>query len=135
MKTRKSILLMEEDDQTKACLQDMIRYYGMEADSVDSCAAAMRRLTEHAYDGLVLNMWMQDGTGCDVLTWLRQNGRHEPVVVISEDADYDQWIDLVNRGASDLLLKPVEPSQLKRALQMAMGEEYFTEHGWQTLGV
>lgn len=135
MNNGKSILLMEEDAPSGAFLADLIRYYGMDVECVDSCAAAMNRLTESAYDGLVLNMWMADGTGRDLLTWLRANGRQEPVVVMSEDADYDQWIDLVNRGASDLLPKPVDPHQFKRALQMAMGVEYFTEHGWQTTGV
>lgn len=133
MNTKKSILIMDDDLCTSAFLSDLIRFYGFEVECVESCLAAKRRLVEKTFEGLVLDMWMADGTGRELLTWLRENGRVEPVVMMSANADYDQWIDLVNRGASDLLAKPVEPLQLKRALQMAMGEKYFTGRGWQPM--
>lgn len=135
MKKDKQILVMEDDPQGRALLSDLIRYYGFQVDFVDSCQAARQRLLAKPYDGLLLDMWMRDGTGSDLLTWLRANGHQEPVVVMSESADYDQWIDLVNQGAADLLAKPVVPGQLKRALQMAMGEEILNDSGWRQVGV
>ena len=123
MKSKKTILVMDDDPHSGAYLGDLIRYFGFDADYVETCASAMHRLREKPYDGLVLDMWMRDGTGRDMLSWLHQSDLKVPVVITSINADYDQWIDLVNHGAADLLAKPVEPTQLKRALQMAMGEE------------
>lgn len=132
MNLKKSILVMDDDPCMCACLSDLIRFYGFNVECVSSCQSARRCVDEKAYDGLLLNMWMDDGTGCELLAWMRANGHQEPVVVMSVDADYDQWIDLVNKGAADLISKPVDPKQLKRSLQLAMGEEYFTQqHGWQ----
>lgn len=135
MNHTKQILVMDDDPCACACLSDMIRFYGFTVECVSSCQSARHRLGEKKYDGLLLDLWMPDGTGGELLTWLRANGRNEPVVVMSEDADYDQYIDLVNKGAADLIPKPVESKPLKRALQLAMGNDYFSEqkNGWQPM--
>ena len=113
---------MDDDPRVCADLSDLIRYFGVRRGNAWNPASRPGwRLADNTYDGLLLNMWMEDGTGRELLTWLRANGRTEPVVVMSATADYDQWIDLVNKGAADLLPKPVDSTQLKRALQMALG--------------
>lgn len=120
------ILIMDDDPYIRAYLADVLRHFGFEVDQAGSCQGVIRRLEKRSYDGLLLDQWAGDGCGEQVLDWLRRSGREEPVIMMSALADYDLWIKLMNKGVADLLAKPVQPSQLKRSLQLAMGDRFFS---------
>ena len=134
MTRQKQILLMDDDPHVCAYLEDLLRYYGYGVDCAQSCKAARKRVETRAYDGYLMDLWMADGRGDQMLDWLREQGHAEPVVMMSGLADYDLWIDLVNKGAADLIPKPIQPAQLKRVLELAFAESHAgkspaNEHG------
>ncbi len=110
-------------------LAHQIRFFDFGVECVDSIEAALTRLSEKSYDALRVDQWMKDGCSEKILKWLKDQGRLDPVVMMSSMADYDVWIDLVNKGAADLIPKPVGDAQLKRALKVAMGDRTIPEGG------
>lgn len=136
MDSGKSILVLDDDPRACAYLGDLLRHAGFAVDVEHSCKTAIKRLGEKSYDAILTDQWPAGGCGESVIHWLKAHDRRDPLIVMSALADYDLWIDLVNKGAADLLSKPVQPNQLYRALQLAMGARFFNESGWpQTLGV
>lgn len=113
---------MDDDPHVCAYLEDLLRYFGYGVDCVQSCKSARKRVELRRYDGFLMDLWMADGRGDQMLDWLREQGHIQPVVMMSGLADYDLWIDLVNKGAADLIPKPVQPAQLKRVLELAFAE-------------
>ena len=133
METDKQILIMDDDPHVCDYLTDLIHYFGLEVECVHACDSALHRLKEKTYDALLLDRWMEDGQGDAILDWLRENRREERAIIMSVLADYDMWMELMDKGAVDLLSKPVQPAQLKRALQLALGPEHFVERGHQPI--
>ena len=110
------------DDDAGCCsyLRDLLIYFGYEADVVSSTREAIERLESRSFSALLLDYYMPDIPGGEVMDWLHKHERREPVIMMSGMADYEMLIELVGKGATDLLAKPVQPSQLKRALEIVM---------------
>ena len=75
-------------------------------------ACAIEQLERSNFDGALV----PDDAGEGVLEWVRRHGRTIPVIMVSEAADNELWIDVLNRGAADLIAKPVRPDQLRGTL-------------------
>lgn len=117
---RGAVLIMDDDAGCCSYLRDLLTFFGYEAEAVSSTREAIDRLQNRKFSALLLDYYMPDIPGGEVMEWLRQQGRHEPVIMMSGMADYEMLIELVGKGATDLLSKPVQPSQLKKALEIVM---------------
>jgi DNA-binding NtrC family response regulator len=132
-RTHESILVMDDDPHVCDYLKDILEYFGYEVECVQSCSGAMQELKHRSFDGLLLDIWMDDGRGDGILDWLRERGQMVPVVMMSGLADHDLWVDLINRGAADLIPKPIAPDQLRRILKLAFHDHSLPTKSWDGL--
>lgn len=63
---------------------------------------------------------LPDGTWKDVFREARGLDNPPPVVVVSRLADERLWAEVLNWGGFDVLLKPFEPSEVRRVMGMAL---------------
>jgi len=78
----------------------------LEWDAVSSVKEALDRLDSgRAYDVLLLDMWLQDGCGLDVLLEARRRGRDMAVVVVAGAGDEASVVRFLKAGAQDYLPK------------------------------
>ena len=63
---------------------------------------------------------LPDGTWKDVFREARDLDNPPPVVVVSRLADERLWAEVLNWGGFDVLLKPFEPSEVRRVMGMAL---------------
>lgn len=117
------ILLAEDTQSTRIALQLMLEAAGHEVASVSNGADALRRGEAEPFDVAVLDIWMPQQSGLDVLKTLRAHGNTLPVVLISgggpgASLEYAATLgDLY--GASAILFKPVNDAELLRAVEQA----------------
>ena len=71
-------------------------------------------------DVIVIDARLPDGTWVELFDWIQLAGNAPPVVVLSESADLHEWAEVLNRGAFDLLSKPLLPGETARVLDMAL---------------
>ncbi|MCL5269430.1 MAG: response regulator [bacterium] len=114
--TQRRVLVMHEEPAVCAYLKDLLKYFGYEVDCVLSCKAAIERLPVQTYDVLLLDTAMSDGNGTRIITWLKEHVRRDRVILMNDPLKHSKWMDL---GEASTLTKPVQPSDLKRILQMA----------------
>ncbi len=114
------ILVMDDDAAECAQLFQLLNLLGYIAECALTCADAEHSLEQRAFEAVILADEVADGHAGAVLDWLRQQGRREPAIVVSRWADYDLLIECVNRGAVDLLARPVTRETLERALRLAL---------------
>ena len=74
-------------------------------DCVDTGAACLRLITEHAYDALLLDNHLPDIDGLDLLAALRTAGHHLPVVMVTGVGDDETVARALRAGASDYVPK------------------------------
>lgn len=70
-------------------------------------------------DLILLDILMPEMNGYEVLNWIRSNGLSDriPVVVVTVIDNLDNEICALELGASDILLKPIEPALARKRIQ------------------
>lgn len=126
------LLLYAEDNPQDA---DLTReHFAHEArdftiDVVDTGAACRARLATQPYDLLLLDNHLPDMDGLDLLTDLRKEGHHLPVVMVTGVGDDETVACALRAGASDYIPKVGDYLQelpaLLRSTMLRHGREHF----------
>ena len=66
----------------------------------------------NTYDIVLLDLMLPKLDGMQLLTRLRQSGRHTPVLVLTARDDKESVVALLNAGADDYLTKPFDLGEL-----------------------
>src|SRR5207237_5557289 len=92
----------------------MIAEEGFTTATAPTISEAREQLKE-APDIVLLDLVLPDGNGIDLLSDLTPDTTTE-VIVVTGHASIESSIEAIRRGASDYLLKPVNPIHLRNAL-------------------
>lgn len=91
-----------------------------------TCQEAVTILSSGPFDVVLCERDLPDGGWHDLLERMRDLHEAPPVVVMSRAADESMWAEVLNSGGFDLLMKPLETSDLQR---LASGVQ---SHGTRT---
>lgn len=114
--TSKNILILEDDDDTRANLEDILSIEGYHIETASSIREALARPGLDAIEMIVLDRKLPDGNAEDALPDLKRRAPNASVVVVTGYTDLAGVITALREGADDYLLKPVNPDLLKRSL-------------------
>lgn len=67
----------------------------------------------HDYDVIILDHFLPERSGLDVLRHLRQRGKTTPVLMLTAKTGQDDIVEALDSGADDYLGKPFEIGELK----------------------
>ena len=111
-----SVLVVEDDEDLAGALSGMLTERGgYRVEVVTTLAAARAALTRKPADLVLLDYRLPDGTGADLLDWLKTQGRREAVVLLT--AYPEAALDgLPCLSATDILVKPFAPESLLEAI-------------------
>ena len=103
----KKILLLEDDKSLINGLQYSLNKNGFAVDIVDTVVAAKAALAVYsAYDLLLLDVSLPDGTGFEVCEYVRGQGSNVPIIFLTaadEETDITMGLDI---GGDDYITKP-----------------------------
>src|SRR2546428_5401981 len=92
---------------------------------VSTCQEARRALASSlAVQVVIVDVALPDGSWCQVLEDVAQRSGHAEVIVRTHVAERSLWREVVARGASDLLLEPCPPEEMKRIIEAAVARSY-----------
>lgn len=118
------ILLAEDLESARAAMKLVLESAGHEVVCVENGAEAMERSQQDSFDVAVLDIWMPQLSGIDVLKALRSRPQPTPVVLVSgggPGASLEQATALADLyGASRVLYKPVDDNELLSAVNEAV---------------
>jgi diguanylate cyclase (GGDEF)-like protein len=110
-------LMLVDDDPI---MLEMVQVYLEEAGyssfiTTSDPTQAMSLIRQHRPDVLLLDLMMPGITGFDILGEVRGDAelRYTPVVILTAESDPAPKLKALELGATDLLTKPVDPSELR----------------------
>jgi PleD family two-component response regulator len=82
----------------------------------------MGLFVQHRPDILLLDLMMPEVSGFDILAEVRghEELRYTPVIILTAESDPAAKLKALELGATDLLTKPVDPSELRLRLRNAL---------------
>ena len=114
-----SLLIVDDEANIRSSLGAALGREGYQVDGAAHLGEARARLRE-AYDLVLLDVWLPDGSGIDLL---REVAAHDPetvVIMMSGHATIDAAVEATRLGAFDFLEKPVGLERLLVLLRNAL---------------
>ena len=116
---KKAVLLISPVEQDHEILRDLFAEQNWTLFSTHSCGSASRLLRQEDVPVVMTERDLPLGDWRDVLE-IMQFLPHRPlVIVMSLHADERLWADALNRGAYDVLTKPLDRTEIVRVLNLA----------------
>lgn len=106
-----SILVVEDDADLLTVLTNTLGTICRVVRTASTLADAILECTTHAPDIVVLDLGLPDGDGADPLRRLR-GLTDVPIIVLSERAEEDDKVALLDAGADDFIIKPCGAEEL-----------------------
>jgi PAS domain S-box-containing protein len=110
------ILVVEDDPDTCENLREILELDDYDVETADSIADSLRDRDWPALLAILLDRRLPDGTADDLLPELKKLAPEAAIIVITAYGDIESAISALRHGASDYLLKPIEPAVLRATL-------------------
>ena len=121
-----NIFLLEDDSPLGGSLQQVLRESGYPTVWVRTAADAKRFLASETFELLLLDIVLPDGSGLDVLRWIRARGVLTPAMMLTARDSVSDRVNGLDGGADDYLPKPFAVPELLsriRALLRRQGSQ------------
>ena len=106
------ILIIEDDLDLGAALQQALRAEGISSEWLRRVADAPHAFADAAYDCALLDVSLPDGSGLDLLAHWRRAGVALPVMIITARSGLDARLAGLDGGANDFIIKPFATAEL-----------------------
>lgn len=113
-------LIIDDENRTRDLIAKMINSFGLDIEAIpagDNVQSGIRAIEEHRPDIVFLDIQMPDGTGFDLLRAIPD--KNFEVIFITAHEEFA--IKAIKFSALDYILKPVDPEELKAAVERALG--------------
>jgi len=116
--TERTILVAEDDTNTRRALQHYLRRSGYEVNEAASVAESLDSVFTNPVDLVILDFDLGGGTS-EVLTKIRRRSS-VPVIVCSGRSNERERVGLLNLGADDVLAKPYSFAELEARMRAVL---------------
>lgn len=109
------VLLIEDNTDFASLLAEGLAKRSISSEHAPTLKAAALRLSDNAYDAIILDLGLPDGDGVDWLNSLRDD--RPPVLILSARGALTERILGLDSGADDYLVKPAEIDEIAARLR------------------
>ncbi len=111
------ILVIDDDDLVCKSLEKVIKRFGYEVEVCMEADKTFKKVEETNPDIVLLDIYLKQTSGLDVLKELQMKYPYIPVIMITAFADVNIAVKAMKLGAFDFLLKPIEIEYLQLILE------------------
>jgi DNA-binding NtrC family response regulator len=126
---RPLVLIIEDNEQLQELYRTMVMYAGLQSESITNGRVALERVQqEPAPQIIILDMYLPDEPGEEILRVIRDRGLPSKVIIATADANLAaQFAD----AADATMVKPVGVADMIRVFERLL-EQYGKEKGEAT---
>ncbi len=114
------ILIVDDEEGIRETLSGILEDEGYRVTAVETVAEARSILRRETFDLGLLDVWLPDGDGIDLLQELQAGLFIQPVIMISGHSNIDSAVKAIRLGAYDFLEKPLSLSRVVLTVQHAI---------------
>jgi signal transduction histidine kinase len=114
------ILIVDDDANIREGVGDILDVEGYETAMAGSTAEAIAQVRKSAFDVILMDYNLTDGTGIDAIRQIRGFNVDSQILMITGNASLDTAVKAIQESVDDFLTKPVSPDLLKRAISKSL---------------
>jgi len=122
------ILVIDDQRDVRAMIAIILRVRHFEVIEAESAAAGLKLFEQSDFDLAIVDIFLQDACGFDLITVMRGLVPRLPVVAISGITMLDAASQLTDMLNVVCLRKPFRPNDLIGAIEAAIGREQPSSH-------
>jgi two-component system response regulator RegX3 len=112
------ILLVDDNAMQREMIGGWLTSGGHTFDASTTQAVFLERLTQTRGDLLLIDWSLPDGSGAEILKWVRDNlGWEIPAMVLTSNDDEETVVEALRAGADDYVVKKVKPKELNARIE------------------
>jgi len=115
-----SILVIDDEKNVAELLKDILEDEGYNVDTAYSIKEAKEKLKNTEFDIVLLDIWLPDGDGLELIPFIRKNFPSTKIVMISGHANIPIAVKSLKEGAFDFLEKPISTESLLAVVDKAV---------------
>jgi DNA-binding NtrC family response regulator len=115
------VLVVDDQADVRAMISIVLRIHHFEIIEAESAASALKLFEEASFDIVIVDIFLQDTNGSDLITTLRTRVPGLPVIAISGMTALDFLSEKPELSDVVCLQKPFRPLDLMRAIETARG--------------
>lgn len=117
------ILIVDDEEELVSTLTQRLALRGFQAEGATSAAEALRRVGEHDFSVMVLDVKMPGLDGLELLAQIKQEYPDLPVILFTGHTSVRDAERGMQVGAFDYLVKPIDIDQLVEKIRNAAGRK------------
>jgi FixJ family two-component response regulator len=114
------VWVVDDDRAVCTALSRLLRTAALNVVVLCSAREVREALTRSVPDCVLLDLWLEDASGLDLLPHFQLSGMQVPVVFLSADGDVRSSVRAMKEGAIDFLEKPAEDGPVLDAVIRAV---------------
>ena len=114
------ILVTDDDRSIRHLLRSILTGAGHAVEEAENGAAALEKIRAKHYDLAVLDIWMPEMTGLELLEQLQKEARRPKVLMLTSDDTPKSLLQAARDEAHRYIKKPVVPAELLDAVQTVL---------------
>ena len=116
-----SLLVVDDEPDLRTLYELTLVREGYAVETAGSVEEAWALLSERAFNAVITDMRLPDGTGLELLQRLEAGARSEKAIVITAYGSAQGAVEALKCGAYDYLTKPVDLRQFRAVVASALG--------------
>lgn len=123
MKSRdrqKSILVVDDECDARVFLYELLASDGFLISTASDGREAMESVGRHKPDLMIADLRMPGMEGMDLVTRVKAMAPDTKILVLTAHGSYQMYLEAIERGADDLLLKTTKNEELLRIIRRVL---------------
>ena len=114
------IFVVDDDDDIRAAMRSVLEDDGWTVEDFASCEAFLAAYAPGRRSCLLIDAYLPQMSGLELLRRLREDGHQMPAVMITGNADVGMAVEAMKAGAADFIEKPVGREDLLACIERAL---------------
>jgi len=106
------ILIVEDDTTFAQIIEGFLTKNNYAVATAVDLSEAFKLVDKQAYELLLIDYRLPDGTGLDLLKYVRDKGINVPIIIMTSFNDVRTAVKSIQLGAFDYITKPINPDEL-----------------------
>jgi two-component system response regulator HydG len=127
MKTKNTILVVDDDLAHRTMLKTLLSGWGYAVDEADDGSSAIAQVHERPFGLILMDVRMVRVSGLEALEEIKAFNPAIPVIIMTAYASVETAVEALKKGAYDYLTKPLDFDELRLTLERSMDHSRLRE--------